>query len=328
MGQRALGRPEHSRRAIATAFARRPSRSASPVWWRWLGLAGASNVHNSGRLGLASYCSSFGQSGFYCDAGVWTLGAQQQRVNYSRPLSNSFPSLSFWTSHLRPSRPSWEGFGAGLQQRRWGEARSRVVHSDRGGIQILPEVWKGRLIKPWKFTALQAKWKCRISIGRWNGRLCQMRGVDALVLVHWGTLHLGGVTGLWLMLGHSLGCWIAIGPVLIRGHWGGWAGRWIFIGWAAIPSPWLSGMRQSERSSSWGANGNGGRLGITSKHRGSTRFRMGITRFHMGITRFYTSITRLHRGITIIHISAARRRRRRIVDPVHAAFVKGLGDSH
>ena len=32
-----------------------------------------------------------------------------------------------------------------------------------------------------------------------------MRGVDALTLVHWGTLHLGGVTGLWLMLGHSLG---------------------------------------------------------------------------------------------------------------------------
>ena len=61
-------------------------------------------------------------------------------------------------------------------------------------------------------------------------------------------------------------------------------------------------------------------MGITSKHRGITRFRMGITRFHTGITR-------LHRGITIIQISAARRRWRRIVDPVHAALVKGLGDN-
>ena len=46
---------------------------------------------------------------------------------------------------------------------------------------------------------------------------------------------------------------------------------------------------------------------------------MGITRFHMGITRS-------HRGITIIHSSAARRRWRRIVDPIHAALEKGLGD--
>ena len=53
---------------------------------------------------------------------------------------------------------------------------------------------------------------------------------------------------------------------------------------------------------------------------------MGITSFHTSITRLHRSITRLHRGITIIHISAVRRRRRRIVDPVHAAFVKGLGD--
>ena len=48
---------------------------------------------------------------------------------------------------------------------------------------------------------------------------------------------------------------------------------------------------------------------------------MGITRFHMGITR-------LHRGITIIHSSAARRRWRRIVDSVHAALEKGLGDKY
>ena len=31
-------------------------------------------------------------------------------------------------------------------------------------------------------------------------------------------------------------------------------------------------------------------------------------------------------GITRLHISAARRRRRRIVDPIHAAPEKGLGD--
>ena len=93
--------------ACATAFEKHVS---------WLmALVGASNIHNSGQQGLASYCSSFRQSGFYRDAGVSTLGTRQQRVNYSRPLSNSFPSLSFWTSHLRPSRPSGEGFGAGLQ---------------------------------------------------------------------------------------------------------------------------------------------------------------------------------------------------------------------
>ena len=54
---------------------------------------------------------------------------------------------------------------------------------------------------------------------------------------------------------------------------------------------------------------------------------MGITRVHTNITRLHRSITRLHRGITIIHTSAARRRRRRIVDPVHAAFIKGLDDT-
>ena len=75
-------------------------------------------------------------------------------------------------------------------------------------------------------------------------------------------------------------------------------------------------MRSSRRCT----NGNGGRLGITSKHR-------GITRIHMGITRLHRGITRLHRGITIIQSSAARRRRRRIVDPIHAASEKGLGDS-
>ena len=32
------------------------------------------------------------------------------------------------------------------------------------------------------------------------------------------------------------------------------------------------------------------------------------------------------RGITKVHSGAARRRQRRIINPIHAAFVKGLGD--
>ena len=54
VGRRALGRPKHACRAIATAFALRPSRSASPGRWRSLGLAGISNIHNGRQLGLAS----------------------------------------------------------------------------------------------------------------------------------------------------------------------------------------------------------------------------------------------------------------------------------
>ena len=46
----------------------------------------------------------------------------------------------------------------------------------------------------------------------------------------------------------------------------------------------------------------------------------------MGITRLHRVITRSHKGITTIQSSAARRRWRRIVDPVHAALEKGLGD--
>ena len=37
-------------------------------------------------------------------------------------------------------------------------------------------------------------------------------------------------------------------------------------------------------------------------------------------------IISVHRGITKVHSGAARRRRRRIINPIHAAFVKGLGD--
>ena len=46
-----------------------------------------------------------------------------------------------------------------------------------------------------------------------------------------------------------------------------------------------------------------------------------------GVTRIHRGITRMHRGITIIHSGAARGRRRRIVNPIHAALVKGLGDT-
>ena len=48
VGRRVLGRPIHACRAIATAFAGRPSRSASP------GQTGITNFHNCRRLGLAS----------------------------------------------------------------------------------------------------------------------------------------------------------------------------------------------------------------------------------------------------------------------------------
>ena len=40
----------------------------------------------------------------------------------------------------------------------------------------------------------------------------------------------------------------------------------------------------------------------------------------------HRGITIIHRGITIIHSGAARRRRRRIINPIHAALEKGLGD--
>ena len=71
-------------------------------------------------------------------------------------------------------------------------------------------------------------------------------------------------------------------------------------------------MRQDEGSSRRCTNVNGGCLGITSKHR-------GVTRIHRGITR-------MHRGITIIHSGPAGCRWRRIVNPIHAALEKGLGD--
>ena len=47
----------------------------------------------------------------------------------------------------------------------------------------------------------------------------------------------------------------------------------------------------------------------------------------MGIASKHSSITRMHRRITRMHSGAARRRRRRIVDPIHAASEKGLSDN-
>ena len=70
-------------------------------------------------------------------------------------------------------------------------------------------------------------------------------------------------------------------------------------------------MWRGERSS-WRCTNNGGCRGITSVHR-------GITKVHSGITK-------VHRGITKVHSGAARCRRRRVVNPIHAAFIKGLGD--
>ena len=65
-------------------------------------------------------------------------------------------------------------------------------------------------------------------------------------------------------------------------------------------------MWRGERSS-WRCTNNGGCRGITSVHRG---------------------ITKVHRGITKVHSGAARCRRRRVVNPIHAAFIKGLGDNN
>ena len=63
-------------------------------------------------------------------------------------------------------------------------------------------------------------------------------------------------------------------------------------------------MWRGERSS-WRCTNNGGCRGITRVHRG---------------------ITKVHRGITKVHSGAARCRRRGVVNPIHATFIKGLGD--
>ena len=262
--RRALGWPVNARRAVATAFAWLTSR----LGWRLvLFLSGfLLQIQDCGRPGLAAKGSRLGQrGGVYRELGVWACGAGQQRVHDSRPLSIGFPSLSKGTSHFE----SREGFGVGLLRSRLGEAKSRAVDSCRGGCQILPGVDLGRLIKPRKFTAVQAKWEFWIIIGCWNGRLCQMRRVEAWEILHWGTPHLGEVIGRWLGSGHSLGCWI--GPAVIRGYWGGWAARCILIGCpGSLPSPpspgflmlWLGGK------SSWRFLRNGGCRGISTVNPG------------------------------------------------------------
>ena len=53
VGRRALGRPIHACWAIATAFARLPSWSASPGRWRLLGQAGIAYLQYCRWLGLA-----------------------------------------------------------------------------------------------------------------------------------------------------------------------------------------------------------------------------------------------------------------------------------
>ena len=120
-----------------------------------------------------------------------------------------------------------------------------------------------------------------------------MRGVESWMLIHWGAHHLGEVIGRWLGSGRALRCWILIGPALIRGHWGGWVVCWILIVWAAVPSsppsPGLLGLWRGKRSS-WRCTGNGG-----------------------------------CRGIFKVHNGAARCRRRGVVNPIHVAFIQGLG---
>ena len=52
---------------------------------RRLGLAGASNLHDSGWQVLALEGGWLREGGIHSNAGVWTMGARQQRVNNSRP---------------------------------------------------------------------------------------------------------------------------------------------------------------------------------------------------------------------------------------------------
>ena len=84
-----------------------------------------------------------------------------------------------------------------------------------------------------------------------------------------------------------------------------------------------------------GRSWHGGRLGITSMHRGSTGFGLSTTRFHGGITgahritlNLYRGITGLHKGVTVIHSSAAGWRWRRVWNPMHAALIKGVGHNN
>ena len=78
MGRRALRQPKQRLSSGLRLRLRDGLREASLLGdgacWGWLMFPISTTV---GGWGLASYCSSFGQSGFYRDAGVWTLGARQ-----------------------------------------------------------------------------------------------------------------------------------------------------------------------------------------------------------------------------------------------------------
>ena len=80
-----LGWPEYRSRAVASAFSAGVPRSASSGNRGHLGLAGASYLHYSGWQILSSEGGWLREGGIYSNAGVWTMGAQQQRVNNSRP---------------------------------------------------------------------------------------------------------------------------------------------------------------------------------------------------------------------------------------------------
>ena len=146
LGRRALGRPEHSCRAITAALSGGLPGSSSPWWRLCLRLAGGPNLDNHGRQVLTSDSGCFWKGSVYGNVGIQSLGARQQRIYNSRPLPQSSPSLSCRTSHKWPSRPSWKGFGVGLQVRGWGEARSWVIHSKGSSCRILPGVWNSRFI--------------------------------------------------------------------------------------------------------------------------------------------------------------------------------------
>ena len=80
-----LGWPEYRSRAVASAFSVGLPGSESPGSRGRLGLAGASNLHYSGWQVLALEGSWLREGGIHSNAGVWTMGARQQRVDNPRP---------------------------------------------------------------------------------------------------------------------------------------------------------------------------------------------------------------------------------------------------
>ena len=136
-----------------------------------------------------------------------------------------------------PKRQSREGFGRGLLESRWGEAKSGDVISSTGGSQILARVNLGRLIKLPDFRVVLAKREIWIPIGSWDGMLWQWRGGETAGMLHWGTpgsrLNSREVIGRWPGLSRYAGSparWIFIGWPRRRGREVSRAGRWILIG--------------------------------------------------------------------------------------------------